>query len=88
MLILRMVCYQYLFLKKSRHSLKNILLRLRKILNVNDSMYIVLGTVSVETGYTTDELKNMWKLADTVLRNGNEYYVCNKVIEAEFKDLK
>ena len=51
-------------------------------------MYIVLGTVSVETGYTTNELKNMWKLADTVLRNGNEYYVCNKVIEAEFKDLK
>tara|TARA_Y100001938_G_scaffold84946_1_gene116658 strand:+ start:16745 stop:16900 length:156 start_codon:yes stop_codon:yes gene_type:complete len=51
-------------------------------------MYSVLGTVSVESGYTTDELKKMWNLADTVLRNGSNYYVCQKIIDAEFKELK
>ena len=32
----------------------------------------------------TEELKSMWRLADAVLRNGNEYYVCYKIINAEF----
>ena len=41
---------------------------------------MILGTVSVDSGYKTEELKSMWRLADAVLRNGNEYYVCYKII--------
>ena len=56
---------------------------------VNDDIFVVCGTVLVEKVTTSmDALKEHYTLADTVLRNGNEYYVCNKVIEAEFKDLK
>ena len=51
-------------------------------------MYAVLGTVSVGYGYSPDELKGMWTLADTVLKNGDMYYVCMKLIEAEFEDIK
>jgi len=29
----------------------------------------------------------MYTLADTVLRNGKEYFICMKVIEAEFDDI-
>ena len=47
-------------------------------------MYSVLGTVSVESGYNTEELKSMWRLADAVLRNGDLYYICSKTINAEF----
>jgi len=61
---------------------------LDKILSVNDDRYIVLGTVSVNSGYTTDQLKTMWGLADTVLRNDNTYYVCSKIIDAEFTMVK
>ena len=58
-----------------------------KIISANDDRYVVLGTVSVETGYTTQQLKDMYTLADTVLRNGKEYFICMKVIEAEFDDI-
>jgi hypothetical protein len=61
---------------------------LDKLLSVNDDRYIVLGTVSVNSGYTTDQLKTMWGLADAVLRNDNTYYVCSKIIDAEFTMVK
>tara|TARA_R100001377_G_C3127904_1_gene88273 strand:+ start:325 stop:522 length:198 start_codon:yes stop_codon:yes gene_type:complete len=59
-----------------------------KLITVNDGKYIVLGTVSVSSGYTPDQLKTMWALADTVLKNGNMHYVCMKCIEAEFEMVK
>ncbi len=39
----------------------------KNIINVDGSGYIVLGTVSVQSGYNPDKLKSMWRLADTVL---------------------
>ena len=56
----------------------------KKIIKVNDDCYVILGTVSVESGYNTEELKSMWRLADAVLRNGSDYYICSKIINAEF----
>jgi hypothetical protein len=29
----------------------------------------------------------MWTLADAVLRNGNEYFICSKIIEADFDEI-
>ncbi len=51
-------------------------------------MYYVLGTVSVDSGYSPDQLKSMWILADTVLKNKNKHYVCYKIIQAEFEEIK
>ena len=61
-----------------------------QIINVNDDRYVVRGTVSVQkvTHITTDELKNQYSLADTVLRNGDVFYICMKTIDAEFQDIK
>ena len=61
-----------------------------QIINVNDDRYIVQGTVSADkvTHLTTDELKDQYSLADTVLRNSNILYLCMKVIEVEFEDIK
>ena len=56
-----------------------------KIITLGDDGYIVLGKVSVNTSYETDQLKSHWRLADTILRNGDELYICMKIIEAEFK---
>ena len=62
------------------------LLVIDKIINVNNDMYIILGTVLVDkvTNISTSELKSRYSLADTVLRNGDTYYICMKAIEAEF----
>ena len=58
-----------------------------KIITVGDERYMLLGKVSVDCGYTPEELKTQWRLADAVLRNGNELYICSKLIESEFKDI-
>ena len=59
----------------------------KKLISVNDRLYYVLGTVSVDSGYSPDKLKSMWALADTVLRNNNEIYVTNEIKGAEFDEL-
>ena len=58
-----------------------------KLITVEDTRYYVLGTVSVQSGYSPDELKNMYGLADTVLRNGDMYYVCMKLIDVEYEEI-
>ena len=59
-----------------------------QIINVNDDRYVVQGTVSAQkvTNITTDQLKDRYSLADTILRNGDTFYVCMKIIDAEFED--
>ena len=54
-------------------------------------MYFVRGTVSAEVAEAsggTAELKKRYNNVDTVLRNGNDYYFCETVTEAEFTDIK
>jgi len=60
-----------------------------KKVNLNGELYIVLGTMSIEKsiGLDTNDIKNQWRLADIVLRNGDTYYICMKALEAEFEDI-
>ena len=54
-------------------------------------MYFVRGTVSAEVAEAsggTEELKKRYNNVDTVLRNGNKYYFCETVQDAEFIDIK
>ena len=62
--------------------------KIGQIVNVNDTLYEVLGTMSVESSNDkgTDYWKERWG-ADNVLRNGNDYYYCRVVINAEFEDI-
>ena len=59
----------------------------KKLININDESYMILGKVSVETQYTSEQLKSQYTLADTILRNGNDFYICMKLIEAEFYEI-
>ena len=56
---------------------------------MGDDGYVVRGTVLAQkvTHLSTEELKNQYSLADTVLRNGDTFYICMKVIDAEFEDI-
>ena len=58
-----------------------------KIVTLGDKGYIILGVVSVNTSFSTEELKSQWRLADTILRKDNEWYVCMEIINAEFWDI-
>ena len=55
-----------------------------KIVSVGDKGYIVLGVVSVNTSFSTEELKSQWRLADTILQKNNEWYICMEIIDTEF----
>jgi hypothetical protein len=57
-----------------------------KIVTAGGNGYNVLGVVSVNTSFSTEELKSQWRLADTILIKDNEYYICETIINAEFSD--
>ena len=60
-----------------------------KLITVNDDLYVICGTVLAEKVITsTEELKSQYRLADTVLRNGDSYYICQKINDAEFEDIQ
>ena len=60
-----------------------------KLITVNDDLYVICGTVLAEkVTISTEELKKQYSLADTVLRNGDTYYICQKIIDAEFEDIQ
>ena len=61
--------------------------QVKKLIYVNDELYIVLGTASVKVTKNTEKLKEQYSLADAVLRNGNKYYICMKTIDVEFEEL-
>lgn len=59
-----------------------------KIISVGDDRYILRGKMKVSS--ISKEGIEVWKQrwnADNVLRNGDEYYFCNKVITAEYTDI-
>tara|TARA_R100001129_G_scaffold136700_1_gene98109 strand:- start:168 stop:347 length:180 start_codon:yes stop_codon:yes gene_type:complete len=58
-----------------------------KKIHLGGKGYIVLGVVSVNTSYSSDELKSQWRLADTILQKENELYICQQMINAEFYEI-
>ena len=60
-----------------------------KLITINDDRFYVLGRVSVENQkYTPEDIKIMWGLADTVLKNNEYYYACMKLIDAEYIEIQ
>ena len=57
-----------------------------KTISLGDKGYIILGVVSVNVPFSTEELKSQWRLADTILRKDNDWYVCMEILDAEFFD--
>ena len=57
-----------------------------KLIPLNGDLYLLKGKVSVDTHFTTEELKKQYS-ADTVLRKGNKWYLCEKVIDADFVEI-
>ena len=58
-----------------------------RLVHLGGKGYIVLGVVSVNTSFSTEELKSQWRLADTILQKENEFYICQMIIDAEFSEI-
>ena len=60
-----------------------------KLVNIGDDRFYVLGKVLVENcRYTLEDLKIMWGLADTILRNNEYYYICMKLIDVDYIEIQ
>ena len=57
------------------------------MITVGGHGYNILGVVSVNTSFSTEELKSQWRLADTILQKNNEFYICQTIIDAEFSEI-
>ena len=60
---------------------------MKKIIFVGDDGYMILGTVSASTEFSNNELKQQYGLADTILRNKDQLYVCMRLIEAKWDEI-
>ena len=62
--------------------------KIGKIIKIRDVLYEVLGIMNVKSSEEkgTEYWKERWG-SDSVLRNGNDYYYCRTIINAEFKDI-
>ena len=63
--------------------------KIGRIIKANDDLYELLGTQSARE--TDDKGTEYWKKAwgaNSVLRNGDVYYFCQSIINAEFEDIK
>ena len=62
--------------------------KFNRTIEVNDVLYECLGIISVKSSEEkgTEYWKEKWG-SDTVLRNGNDYYYCRTIIDAEFEDI-
>ena len=57
-----------------------------KLIPLKGDLYLLKDIVSVDVHFSTEELKKQYT-ADTVLRRGQEWYLVEKIIEAEWEDL-
>ena len=58
-----------------------------RVIRIGDDMYVLKGSLKVDCGYTTEEIKRMYD-ADTVLRQEDRWFAANKVLDAEVEDIK
>ena len=61
---------------------------MKQIIEVSGQLYLVKGKQSVPDSDVkgVDFWKKRWN-ADIVLKNNNEYYFCQNILEAEFEDI-
>ena len=50
-------------------------------------MYVLRGSMRTDCGFSVEEIKKMHGV-DSVLTKDNMWYAADKVIEAEFEDIK
>ena len=50
-------------------------------------MYILKGSLKADCNFNNEEIKSMYGV-DTILRQDNRWFAANKVLDAEFEDIK
>ena len=58
-----------------------------RVIRIGDDMYVLRGSMKTSNGYSVEEIKKMYGV-DSVLKRDDKWFAANKIIEAEFEDIK
>ena len=50
-------------------------------------MYVLRGSMKTSSGFSVEEIKQMYGV-DSVLKRDDKWYAANKILDAEFEDIK
>jgi len=50
-------------------------------------MYVLKGSLKADCNFTNEEIKNMYGV-DTILRQDDKLFAAEKILDAEFQDIK
>ena len=50
-------------------------------------MYVLKGSLKADCGFNNEEIKSMYGV-DTILRQDNKLFAAEKILDAEFEDIK
>jgi len=58
-----------------------------KLIRIKNDMYVLKGSLKADCNFTNEEIKNMYGV-DTILRQDDKLFAAEKVLDAEFQDIK
>jgi|TARA_R110000796_G_scaffold70152_2_gene159873 hypothetical protein len=58
-----------------------------RVIRIGDDMYVLRGSMKTSSGFSVEEIKQMYGV-DSVLKRDDKWYAANKILDAEFEDIK
>ena len=58
-----------------------------RVIRIGNDMYVLRGSMRTDCGYSVEEIKEMHGV-DSILTKDGKWYAAQKVIEADFSDIK
>ena len=58
-----------------------------RLIRIKDDMYILKGSLKADCNFNNEEIKSMYGV-DTILRQDNKLFAAEKILDAEFEDIK
>ena len=56
-----------------------------RLITVNDILYRIIVEVDPKKGYSPEQVKDQYFLADTILNSNGTYFIAMKIVDAEWE---
>ena len=56
-----------------------------RLVEINGVLYQIIKEVDISKGYTPEQVRDQYSLADTILNSNGTHFIAMKIIEAEWE---
>ena len=56
-----------------------------RLVEINGVLYQIIKEVDISKGYTPEQVRDQYSLADTILNSNGTHFIAMKIIEAEWQ---